>query len=311
VFGAANASAIEAGQTIKNLTFTVSGLADGANEKLVVDGTAITLGGNSSGTTATNAMNYVVTVAGGTATIALSSSGGVSSSAINTLINGITYQDTNTDNPTAGNRVFTLTQIQDSGGTASGGSDTTALSIASTVTVAAVNDAPVNTVPAATLTVNEDTALSFSGPNTISVNDVDGNLATTQLTVLHGTLTVSLAGGATISAGASGSSTLTLSGTQGQINAALATLSYQGGLNFTGNDTLTVLSTDGAAATDSDQVSIVVQNPNEDDWINPSGGSWTTAGNWSNGVPVSTTTALLNAAGTYTVTSSGNVTIDT
>src|SRR6185312_218582 len=94
VFGAANASAIEAGQTIKNLTFTVSGLADGANEKLVVDGTAITLGGNSSGTTATNAMNYVVTVAGGTATIALSSSGGVSSSAINTLIHGITYQDT-------------------------------------------------------------------------------------------------------------------------------------------------------------------------------------------------------------------------
>src|SRR5262249_1658995 len=40
-------------------------------------------------------------------------------------------------------------------------------------TINPVNDAPVNTVPAATLTVNEDTALSFSGPNTISVNDVD------------------------------------------------------------------------------------------------------------------------------------------
>ena len=73
--------------------------------------------------------------------------------------------------------------------------------------------------------MNEDTALSIGG---ISVNDVDGNLATTQLTVTNGTVTVSLAGGATISAGANGTATLTLSGTQAQINAALATLSYQG-----------------------------------------------------------------------------------
>ena len=43
------------------------------------------------------------------------------------IINGITYQDTNLDNPTAGNRVFTLTQVQDNGGTANGGSDTTTL----------------------------------------------------------------------------------------------------------------------------------------------------------------------------------------
>ena len=66
-----------------------------------------------------------------------------SASAINALVNGITYQDTNTDNPTAGSRIFTLTQIQDSGGTANSGVDSTALSLASTVTVVAVNDAPV------------------------------------------------------------------------------------------------------------------------------------------------------------------------
>ena len=81
-----------------------------------------------------------------------------------------------------------------------------------------MNDGPVNTVPGAQ-TVNEDTALSIGG---VSVNDVDGNLSTTQLTVTNGALNVSLAGGATISAGANGSSTLTLSGTQAQINAALA-----------------------------------------------------------------------------------------
>ena len=122
-----------------------------------------------------------------------------------------------------------------------------------------MNDGPVNTVPGAQ-TVNEDTALSISG---VSVNDVDGNLSTTQLTVTNGALNVSLAGGATISAGANGSSTLTLSGTQAQINAALASISYQGNANFNGADTLTVLSTDANGATDSDAVAITVTSVND------------------------------------------------
>ena len=73
-----------------------------------------------------------------------------------------------------------------------------------------------------------------------------------QLGVANGTVTVSLVGGATISAGANGTATLTLSGTQAQINAALATLSYQGTLNYNGPDTLTVTSTDSNAVTDID-----------------------------------------------------------
>ena len=58
VFSGANASTIESGQTITGLTFTVSGLADGANESIVVDGKTITLGATSSGTTTTNSMAY-------------------------------------------------------------------------------------------------------------------------------------------------------------------------------------------------------------------------------------------------------------
>ena len=124
-----------------------------------------------------------------------------------------------------------------------------------TINVTAVDDAPVKTVPGAQ-SVNEDTSLLIPG---ISVNDVDGNLATTQLTVGSGTITVNLAGGA-ISAGANGSANLTISGTQTQINAALATATYQGNLNFSGTDTLTVLSTDssGTPLTDSDTVTINV-----------------------------------------------------
>ncbi len=152
------------------------------------------------------------------------------------------------------------------------------------ITVAPVNDAPVNTVPAAQ-NVNEDTALLFSGANTISVNDVDGNLATTRLSVNNGTLSVSLGGGAVISSGANGSSSLTLSGSQAQINAALASLSYQGNLNFNGSDTLTVLSSDSATTplSDSDTVAITVNAVNDppvagNDVIGSIGGSRPAAG---------------------------------
>ena len=131
------------------------------------------------------------------------------------------------------------------------------------ITVNPVNDAPVNTVPGAQV-VNEDTALALGG---LSVNDVDGNLSTVQLAVANGTVNVSLVGGASISAGANGSATLTLSGNQAQINAALATLSYQGLLNYNGPDTLTVTSTDSNAVTDVDLVAITV-NPVNDAPVN-------------------------------------------
>ena len=83
-------------------------------------------------------------------------------------------------------------------------------------------------------------------------------MATTELNVTNGTITVSPAGGATISAGANASSTLTLCGTQDAINATLATVSYQGNLNYNGSDTLTMLSRDntGTPLTDTDTVKI-------------------------------------------------------
>ena len=126
-------------------------------------------------------------------------------------------------------------------------------------TVSNVNDVPVNTVPGAQ-SVNEDTVLAIAG---ISVNDVDGNLSTVQLTVSSGVLNVTLSGAASVSAGTNGTADLTLSGTQTDINATLASLTYQGTLNFNGSDTLTVLSTDGDAATDSDTVAITVNAVND------------------------------------------------
>ena len=125
------------------------------------------------------------------------------------------------------------------------------------------NTPPVNTVPGAQ-TVEEDSALLFTGANAISVTDAEG-LASTQLTVVSGTLNLTLSGAATISAGEIASSTLTISGSQADINDTLATLSYQGLENFVGVDTLTVLSTDsgGIPLTDLDSVSINVIQSND------------------------------------------------
>jgi hypothetical protein len=102
---------------------------------------------------------------------------------------------------------FTVTATNSAGtGTASSASSS----------VAPANTAPVNNVPGAQ-TVNEDTALTFTGSQAISVSDAEGNLVATYLTVAQGTLTVPFAGGAMIS-GDNGSAALTILGTQSQIN---------------------------------------------------------------------------------------------
>jgi VCBS repeat-containing protein len=131
------------------------------------------------------------------------------------------------------------------------------------VTVTAVNDAPVNTVPSAQ-SVNEDTNLTIAG---LAISDVDagGGTLTTTLSVTNGTLTVASAGGAAVSG--SGTSTVTLSGTVAQIDTTLAAASnvvYRGVSNFNGSDTLTMTTSDGGntgsggAKSDTDTVAITV-----------------------------------------------------
>ncbi|PUE47864.1 hypothetical protein B9Z47_08355 [Limnohabitans sp. 2KL-1] len=181
------------------------------------------------------------------------------------------------------------------------------------LTVTNVNEYPLNSVPT-TLSATEDVAKPVTG---LSVNDVDGNLSTVKLTVLNGTLGVSLTGGATLSAGASNSSTLTLSGTQAQINTALGTVTYKGAANFNGSDTLTLLSTDLLGLTDSNTVDITV-NPVNDAPLNtvPAGktvaeeGSLSIAGISVNDVDGNLSTVQLSVtSGAVGVTLSGGVTI--
>ena len=126
------------------------------------------------------------------------------------------------------------------------------------ITVTPVNDAPVNTVPAAQ-SVDEDTILPIAG---VSVADIDSSALTTTLNVSSGTLTVTAGAGVT----GNGTASVTIAGTAAQINAALAGLAYTGNLNFNGGDTLTVATSDGTA-TDTDLIAITV-NPVNDAPVN-------------------------------------------
>ena len=118
------------------------------------------------------------------------------------------------------------------------------------VSITAVADPPVNTVPGAQV-VNEDTPLAITG---VSVADLDSSTLTTTLTVLNGRIHVTAGTG--VSNNDTGS--VTIAGTLADINAALAGLSYTGNLNFNGSDTLTVTSTDELTAQDIDTIAISV-----------------------------------------------------
>jgi VCBS repeat-containing protein len=153
------------------------------------------------------------------------------------------------ENPVAGNRIIQVVVndgIHDS------------QPATSLVTVVAVNDPPINTVPGGQ-TVAEDTTLSIAG---VSVADSDSSALTTTLSVANGILNVTAGPGVT----GDGTASVTIAGTAAEINAALVGLAYTGNLDFNGADTLTVATSD-ATATATDTIAITV-NPVNDAPIN-------------------------------------------
>ncbi|MDO5692020.1 MAG: Ig-like domain-containing protein [Pseudomonadota bacterium] len=111
------------------------------------------------------------------------------------------------------------------------------------VTAATVlgNTAPTLTAPATPLAGSEDTLVDVTG---ISVNDADaGETLTVTVTANHGGK-LSLGAGAGLLDTNAADGVLTLTGTQDQVNTALATLQYQPAANVNGQVTLTVTATD-------------------------------------------------------------------
>jgi hypothetical protein len=202
--------------------------------------------------------------AGGVAPVALAAGDTMSASG---LTAGSYYYLPNQDYN--GSDSFTFA-VQDDGGVLHGGIDTDQSPNTYSITLDAVNDAPVNHLPLPQ-SVNEDHTLLFNtaNANPVSVTDVDvaSGTISVELTVQHGVLGVG-ASGATV--GGDGTNDVTISGSLSDVNAALAGLGYTPDANYHGSDTLHMVADDGGATgsggtqSDTDDLSITVNSVNDE-----------------------------------------------
>ena len=138
------------------------------------------------------------------------------------------------------------------------------------LTVTAVNDAPVNSVPGPQETPKDaNKVFSAGNSNAITISDVDAGASTVQvtLTATNGTITLPVLTGLTFSAGdGTADATMTFTGTIANINLGLDGMTFAPAGGFSGAATLTIITNDlgktgsGGALTDTDAVGIYV-NP--------------------------------------------------
>ncbi|HEX6283779.1 MAG TPA: Calx-beta domain-containing protein, partial [Pyrinomonadaceae bacterium] len=184
-----------------------------------------------------------------------------------TALRSVRYNNTS-ENPSTALR--TVTWIVNDGTQAS-------LSATSSITVVAVNDPPVNLVPAGQGTAqNTPVVFSAANSNQISVTDVDAGASTVQvtLTATNGTITLSGTTGLSFSfsdgngTGAgdgTADATMTFRGTLANINTALNGMTFTPTAGFSGSASLTITSNDlgntgtGGPLSDTDVVNIQVQ----------------------------------------------------
>ena len=146
---------------------------------------------------------------------------------VNQLVEAFGYQNPLDNFDTTSRHVdFTF---NDGGNT--GGGALASNTLTQTITLTAVNDAPVNHVPttAQVVAVNTNLVFSTGNGNAISVTDDDANGASETVTLTAGTGTLTLNGTAGLNfttGDGTADTTMTFSGTLADINNALAGLSY-------------------------------------------------------------------------------------
>jgi len=168
-----------------------------------------------------------------------------------------------------------------------------------TITVNAVNDAPVNTVPIAQ-NISEDLPLVFStgNGNAIAVADADAGTSPFRATLTATNGTVSAATGSTATLTGNGTANLVIDGTLAQVNQALSAPTFTPAANFNGTASLQILSSDlgasgsGGTKTDSDFVTINVAPVNDPPTftqgaaisVNEDSGAYPSGANWATGI---------------------------
>lgn len=183
LFSNVSISTGEADQTLIRLTVQISGLQDGDDETLHVDGSAIALGSAHSGTTPSG-YTYEVAWTDGQATVTLTlGSAGLSTNATETLIAEMSYANASVD-ATPGARAITLSGLQDSGGTTDGGQDTATSTLSARVTVLEFNNAPsLSSTPAQTTYIENQGAVTLFSNTRIDTVEAGQNLLQLQLSV--------------------------------------------------------------------------------------------------------------------------------
>ncbi|MGH8789002.1 MAG: beta strand repeat-containing protein [Cupriavidus necator] len=132
------------------------------------------------------------------------------------------------------------------------------------VNITGANDAAVNAVPAAQA-VNEDTPLVFStaNGNAFSISDVDNGNHTVTLSSGAGTITLNGVAGLQFLAGdGTADGTMTFTGSDAAINAALDGLRFVGDKDYAGVASVQMQTSDGASV-DTDAVTIALNPVND------------------------------------------------
>lgn len=236
------------------------GYQGGANQDV------LKIDGNISGMIAALGITYSFTAATGVMTL----SGAATVAEYQTAIQSVTFSISG-DNPTAFGTALTRTvAIAVTDGLSVSDERTT------TLTIAAENDAPVNTLPVGTQNGVEDRAVTIAG---LSVADPDANPATQKITVRLavdvGTVTVANAVVGGLSAAditGNGTGNVLLTGTQNELNATFASgtgVRYFSVADGSGPATLTMTTSDtglngsGGTKQDVDTLSIVTVAVND------------------------------------------------
>jgi hypothetical protein len=131
------------------------------------------------------------------------------------------------------------------------------------ITINAVNDPPVNSIPGPQAT-SIDMPLILTGPTALSISDLDAGMGIVSVTLTAGsTATVGGDTSGLTSLTGNGTQTVTLTGTAGAINTALSTVTYQPSPGFNGAGSLRIVTNDqgntgGGPLIDADTVPITV-----------------------------------------------------
>ncbi|WP_075086540.1 tandem-95 repeat protein [Mariniblastus fucicola] len=237
---------------------TFGDVYDGATLTLVRNGGASPNDAFSgSGTLAALVEGGVLTVDATDIGIVTTNSGGVllltfnanaDQASIQSVMQQIQYEESSNSPPSN----VQIDWVFDDGNTGAQGSGGAGQTTGSTsVTIQPINNSGI-TAPASS-TTNEEVSYIYSGANVIQVDDgvAGDSVIEVSLSVANGSLDLSSTNGITFEAGSDGSSSMTLSGLESDINAALDGLSYTPTVDYVGSDSLNVVVGDTSGASGS------------------------------------------------------------